>query len=629
MRIPLRGCLALAVCLASICVAEQRTANGDLTLASHTPLFSSLPPTYDAIWRVLQQSAAFRVRRSRRVFMKSQFGEHYTPIVRPVRMVEVEGTRGKWVWASPDIRARIVTAEDGSRKGELQLLCRRSPWFCVAALCALAVGLLMLCRAGRLPDSAGLFLLAIASAMACLGAVGAYYCGWGDFQSYLGIGRALLEGRKPVGFPHPVGWPLLQMPILLAAGRGELLEVGQAVTFFNACVVHPLISVFLYLLARNLTRRRAGGLLASGLFLAAPWLTVTYRWGFPKDSWGWVPDGGFLGFTRFCPSFAAAHAHDLRLYRIAQWLGLNALSDSAALVLLLAALFCLTRPRAGIGSHAVAGLLLGFGATVRVSNVFVIPAVAACCLTRLSRDEIRGPLRCAAALLGCFLLGVLPQVADNVWLSGNPFRLPYHLYDPRGSKGFVAPQFIFGLRYLATLHFQLLCAVGLALLYGRFVRWRLTVSLVLVTYFGFYAGYAATGDEEVRFVLPALAFGLLALALWLAQSERLPRPSAIAMTLAVALAVVLNPVGTGGYQPIPLDRVWAVALRVALPAVVFGLAWLVGDVWRALRWGLAAALYASGVWLWPVLLIVSVCIWDVATLARRLTAAERSAGASA
>ena len=161
------------------------------------------------------------------------------------------------------------------------------------------------------------------------------------------------------------------------------------------------------------------------------------------------------------------------------------------------------------------------------------------------------------------------------------------------------------------MHFQFLLAFVFALLHVRSLQIRVLFGLLAAAYFCFYAGYIATGDEEIRFVLPALAAGFPVFGIWLTSGRMTRTQLAAGLLFSFVCAALILPVCRNNYQPLVNIEALVILIRVVIPVCAFFLARYAGGTGTGLKFAALAAAFSSGLWFIPALGLAVITAVDI------------------
>jgi hypothetical protein len=554
------------------------------------PLLCAPSPLHSNVSSLAAADAVLPVLEARRVWVNHTLTDRYTPLVRETVLYGVRDSDGLLLWYCPDLIATYEDADDGARRRLLvDYAPMPSPEWRAAGLCAAACAMgSLLWRRRRLlrwhgipdwlSDLAVLVLMQVCVVGLYLGSHGIFYGGWIDGTDYFGKAQDLLHGRLPVGRFHPLGLALLYVPVVWCTQARSLFEIGQLLAYLTSVGWGSLLLAGIYALARSIRLNRRSALAAAIFFAAIPILSTVSRWGFPSTWLGLHDPTEFHARMEFPAVFAEVLSpFSLHHYRAAEWMGLTTLSDTPATALALLGLALLASAGRSVPKSLLAGLILGFGTTVRLSNVLTaVPAVVLLVVAH-PRDQ-RTLLRAGLALAAGWLLAITPLLAENWMLSGSPLISGYQLYDMPGAHGFVPSLFPYGLRYFAELFRPLLWlkVLGLLALAGFHGRWVLIG--LMASYFLFYAGYEAGGDEEIRFLLPAMSAGALAIGAAMNRSWGWPVYRWAAIWAVVMLHLILvrgwsDPAHALHWLASLQHSIWTRLALIALTTCTVGLLW--------------------------------------------------------
>jgi hypothetical protein len=303
------------------------------------------------------------------------------------------------------------------------------------------------------------------------------YAGGADSSGYLNSARLLGEGAfsTPVLRPAAAGIETLETKAFIPPGFAPIdatrmvptYPVGLPLLFLCA---EKILPVPLAVGAVNLAHMLAGLLLIRALARLA---------GLPK-SWGWIA----AGWLALCPVYL--------------FMGLQPMSDVAALVWVTAAVVCAWQSESDRRWAWVAGFATALAIMIRPTNLLVFVPVVLCLGLSWQR-------------LVRWIAGGIPGALALAWYNthayGHPFRTGYG--DPRGlfSSEWIGITLTHYAEWLPKLLTPFV-ALALALPFLRSVpgRTRLMLTSWALVYLGLYATYYCTHETwwYLRFVLPAM-----------------------------------------------------------------------------------------------------------------------------
>lgn len=443
--------------------------------------------------------------------------------------------------------------------------------FLACAACA-AVAAIRLCRQGWKPFLRGkanvawilaaLVALRLALLSSMLFRAGDFLVFTYDEEGYYNTGRALLGQYDLAKTLFTFGNSALHALFIWLFHPDGHFQLIPPLAQFNAMFVGSLVVVMVFGFALSLTRSRPTALLAAGLWALYPYLVQV-------NHTALVRANDLLG-----PPDAAEYSETL--FHWTTLSGFDALGDTPGLAVVLATFLLALKfgplsrlPAARPAAWLLVGAFFGFSGTVRVSNIYMLPALVFLAAFPASRAwDFKRALASLCWLGAGMVVGFSPQLWLNYAsfhsLLTLPYQVqPYHLENSFANRGFELEVFWRGLPFSlgATSLLFSLAAPGLSLLRGW--RARALCSLYVLPMFLFYSGYVCVLQHPIRWFLPVYP-ALCALAA-LALRERWH-----GLLPALVLTLLLKP----GF---PVD--FGVANgRYAL--LTLGLCLLAGAVWR-------------------------------------------------
>ena len=223
--------------------------------------------------------------------------------------------------------------------------------------------------------------------------------------------------------------------------------------------------------------------------------------------------------------------------------GFNAMSDIPGLLVLLCAFYTAVAMPAKYRYACLFGAVYALACLIRINYIIIAPLFI-CIFLEKFKSSPRELFTAAAAGAGAFLLCFAPQFICNTIQFGSPLTFGYILHYPeyapldRPAAGFTWHTFskLTFLRYLIQVNLPVF-AIGTAALWCmRDRRNQMLLVLLAVPLVIFFCGYSHTFCDARRFVFPAFAAMVMALAaaeFWseLSWKELLPLCAALTGTL--------------------------------------------------------------------------------------------------
>jgi hypothetical protein len=353
-----------------------------------------------------------------------------------------------------------------------------------------------------------------------------------DETGYFAIARNLLDGQLGERWTYTIGQGLLYLPLVLVTGARDYYGIVAPLSLLTAFVLAPLALVLLHAILGELGATARQRLLVLALLVVLPFL--------------YVPVEQHPGASAVREVFKAIFmVQDLSpasysLYHLYFWTGLNGLSDTPGMVLVLLCVWLALRLAPGRRYLIAIAALFGFACLVRINYVFFAPLLAYLFWERL-RPLYRSP-RQALGLVGLAVAVFLAvfgwQLVANRLHHGGWLTFPYVLHQNRAAEGFALALFKSGGRYLVQCNFLYMVLAAAGVWFVRESRQRIVLLLWAVPLLLFFAGYPVVAASPIRFILPIYG-ALLALAVLARPWEGLPTSRAIALTLVLIANVVL------------------------------------------------------------------------------------------
>ncbi|MBQ7209132.1 MAG: hypothetical protein IJS01_15150 [Lentisphaeria bacterium] len=449
-----------------------------------------------------------------------------------------------------------------------------------AALAVVASGaLLFLLYRGRkkgFSDSAALLIPVVVRQILVLSVTGRWpeiVTAAADEPGYFAVIRNMLDGVWCSPWSFTVGLGFLYLPFVLLTGAGEFYDIVPAFNYFSALVFGPGILLLFGLVLRRLGV--SGRKTCIAMLCYAVWPAVAFHF----EDW----TNGYIQSFFQLPLWSG-HFNGWFFYAFCINSGFNAMSDTPCLLVAAACLYFALAMPPRTGYAALFGALYGFACLLRINSILLAPLFAFLLFCKF-RESRR--LLAAAALgsTGTFLAVFAVQFVCNTLQFGSPLTFGYVLHyasnapADRPAAGFTWHTFsqLAALRGLMRGNLPVF-AVGTAALWVMRDRFRQAVLVLLsVPVVLFFCGYSHTYCDLRRFVFPAFAGFLMAVAaveIW----DSLKKREKVITFLLLAGMVVLTLPYRAHWRGVPLAlgdglflRLVCVVIPVALAFAVFRL----------------------------------------------------------
>lgn len=297
-----------------------------------------------------------------------------------------------------------------------------------------------------------------------------------DEHGHFKMARDILSGTFADHWLFTVGNALWQMPFMVAVKAETYLDICRPLSLFNALVTAPAALVLLWLIVERISPSRV-----FKCVFAVPPIN-------PGSAW---------------------------LYDMINAIGYNGQSDMPSTAVALLCIFLGLRLRAGLWQFALVSALFGFDCLLRISNIFLVPLIAAILCWRLldERAAWRRVLGLLAVGAAVFLVVFAVQFAANIVQFSNPLTFPYVLHQDDSAKGFVLSLVPRGVEFLIGCNYPYVCLAAAALPFAAVGRQRGIVCLWGIPLLLFFCGYPVVSAAPIRFILTCYPAFLAALAL--------------------------------------------------------------------------------------------------------------------
>ena len=388
-----------------------------------------------------------------------------------------------------------------------------------------------------------------------------------DEPGYFRTVADMLQGQWRNQWSFTVGTGFFYLPFVLLLNAKEFFDIVPLFNYFSGIFIAPAC---LYLCALVLKKLQVSVrvVCCAMLFWAVyplfcyhleDWNALHFQQFFNVPSWLWQFDRWF--YYAFCINS-----------------GFNAMSDIPALFLMFCSLYTLFAAPEKKYAYVLSGALFGFACLVRINYILLAPAFSLVLLHfrgGLNRTFFAALGMAAAAFFAVFSV----QLVCNSIQFGSPFTFGYVLHytqniaAERPSSGWTWHTFskLTHLRYLFAVNLPFF-ALGTAALWVIRDRFKqaffvlLSVPVVL-----FFCGYSHTFCDGRRFVFPAFAGLLMALAaleLW----KELPRRLLFEISAGLSLMLLFTLPHKAFWKGLPFRLGDGLFLRLAgalIPVFLF------------------------------------------------------------
>lgn len=353
-----------------------------------------------------------------------------------------------------------------------------------------------------------------------------------DENGYFQNLASFLSGDFSQRWHYTVGTSILYFPFAWLTNARNAGDILIPFSLFSGLVMAPGCLVLGYFVGKKLT----GSGMKSGIamLLWAVWPFFNHHFaGFGiREFWSYfaLPSGNF-DFACYVNIIAA---------------GYNAMSDVSSTLAVLGTMTLVLYGKPSWTTALCAGLLFGFGCTIRINNVLFVPVLVL--LVWFYQRKLFNWKSFLTALVGS-CIGFLPQFWANGYFFGNPLRFSYTNY-AEGAHTYLSWIFFrtTAAYYGAANHAcWILGGMSLWLMGDRKLRLILAVWAVPVILF--FTLYSHGTDDAVRFILtsyPALFLAVTGCGIW----EKLTRRGAVVAAAYLGILVLIPPNVTDAGVPV-------------------------------------------------------------------------------
>ena len=357
-----------------------------------------------------------------------------------------------------------------------------------------------------------------------------------DENGYFEVAKDILNGNWSSQWRFTIGNPLLYIPFILATGAGKFYDIVPYCNYFSLFVFGPAILALGYLILRKLDVPAKRAAIAMVIWAVLPFVL------FHSEEWSnWTFQHFFLHsqlFTRFVR---------LIFYGFCINSGFNAMSDTPGLLAILGCFYFALAMPARRRYALLFGVVFGFSCLIRINYIILSPLFAFLLYRKFAADW-KKMIQAAAISVAGFIALFSIQLAANALQFGSPFTFGYVLHYPeyaaidRPAAGFTWHTFakLNFTRFLLQVNLPVF-ALGTAALWTmrdnvkRTILFLASVPLIL-----FFCGYSHTFCDGRRFVFPAVAAMIMAVAVAAGDiCKRLSKRDKVELFIALLLMVTL------------------------------------------------------------------------------------------
>lgn len=366
-----------------------------------------------------------------------------------------------------------------------------------------------------------------------------------------------------------VGTGFFYLPFILLTGAKEFYDIVPHFNYFSALVLAPGVLALGFLILRKFNVSAKTACAAMLVWSIYPFVSLHL------EDWNTL---NFQQFFHYPQWFSRFNGHFYYSFCINS--GFNAMSDIPGLFLVMACLYLVLVMPSKYRYAALLGALYGFACLVRINYILLAPLFAYVLWKKFEYRQL-----CAAALssVGAFLAVFGIQFVCNTIQFGSPLTFGYILHYTQNAAldrpvaGFTWHTFSQwrNLNYLFKVNLPFF-ALGTAALWMMRDRFKQTVLVLLsVPVVLFFCGYSHTFCDARRFVFPAFA-GLLMAVAALDMWKTLSRKDLLSVFSALFLMLTLTVPFQAYWRGLPFMLGQGILLRLAgilIPLLLFGIIW--------------------------------------------------------
>ena len=319
-----------------------------------------------------------------------------------------------------------------------------------------------------------------------------------DDVHYFNIAKQLLAGDfTSEKYYYTIGFPILCIPLILLFHMRDWVDFLLTYMNFQTFILIPGLFLVLYrffYVRMGLSRIRSFAILLLWEILIVFYLPML---GTTDPSVQYAAETYYAN-ANF--SFIEPRLY-FRFFNLT-WLGRSAMSDYAAVLLLIVLLYAAMKRSNSLVRFFVLSMGFGFLCLVRINYIFFAPLLAF-----VFYDSFSGLWKNKWNYLRAFLCGTAGFMIVFVWQFvlnkiqfGSPFIWPYSLHNYAPDRGFVWSIFPYGFKYLCQTNYIYL-VLGLSSLFlipER--RTRVLLTLWIFPTLLFFCGYPVIFNNPTRFI---------------------------------------------------------------------------------------------------------------------------------
>ena len=318
-----------------------------------------------------------------------------------------------------------------------------------------------------------------------------------DDVHYFNIAQKLLAlDFTSIQYRYNIGFPIFCIPFISLFHLRDYLEFIRVFMNFQTFILIPGIFLVLY----RLFYKKMGFSWVQSFSILFIWLILIAFY---------IPIGGTTGKIQYVPEyyfsdagFSLPEQNTYFLFNQLTWLGRNAMSDFAAVFLLLILLYASMKKSRSLIRFFLLSAGFSFLCLVRINYIFFAPLLAFVfydSFSELWKDK-RNYLYAALCGAAGFMIVFVWQLVLNKIQFGSPFIGPYSLHKYGPDRGFGLDVIPYGFKFLcrANYIYMILGISSLFFIPDRKIRVLLTLWIFPMLLFFF--GYPGVFNNPTRFI---------------------------------------------------------------------------------------------------------------------------------
>ena len=336
-----------------------------------------------------------------------------------------------------------------------------------------------------------------------------------DDVHYYNIARKILAlDFTSMKYRYAIGFPVLCIPFVLLSGLRDSMDFILVYMNFQTFILIPGLFLVLFRLLSvklGLSRIRSFSVLLLWLILMVFYLPICIS---TKDSALFIPD------TFYSSAFFSVLDQNVYFSFVQfTWLGRNAMSDYAAVFLLVILLYAAMTKSRSLIRFFILSMGFGFLCLIRINYILFAPLLAFVfydSFSELWKDK-RYYLYAALCGMAGFMFVVGWQLVLNIIQFGSPFIGPYSLHRNGPDRGFGFDVIPYGFKFLCNTNYIYVILGISSLLFIPERKTRVLLTLWIFPTLLFFFGYPGIFNSPTRFIFalyPAFSAAIVMNPIW-------------------------------------------------------------------------------------------------------------------